>query len=74
MRITRATDALRACADTDDSDGPSDQEGEIIMKVVKTWTKKAIGEELGLQLSTIQTYLRSLYRKVGVSKKEALVW
>lgn len=74
MRITRATDAPRACADTDDSDGPSDQEGEIIMKVVKTWTKKAIGEELGLQLSTIQTYLRSLYRKVGVSKKEALVW
>ncbi len=50
------------------------QEGKVLIHVIRGWTNREIGDALGLCPETVRTYLRSLYRKTGLRRREALVW
>ena len=53
--------------------GLSTREAEIIRRVFDDLTEVAVARELGLAPSTIHTYLRRLYRKLGVKSRGELL-
>lgn len=64
MRIHRPTEAPQEI---------TPRESQVLDMLVRGYTPKAIGFELGLSVSTVKTHMRSLYRKMKVSTRTQLV-
>jgi len=57
------------------SEGLSDRESEILALVTQAKSNNEIAEMTYLSINTVKSYLRSLYRKIGVSTRtEAALW
>lgn len=55
--------------------GLTDREQEIVMKIADGLTNQEIAEILCLSMNTIKTYIRTAYRKMGVStRSQAVLW
>ena len=50
------------------------QEHRVLLLLKHGWTIAQLARALALQPATVESYLRSLYRKTGVSRREALLW
>ena len=51
------------------------RELEVLTRVTRGLTNTEIGDELGLSINSIKTYIRSAYRKIGVSRRtQAVTW
>ena len=53
--------------------GLSTREEEIVRGIFDDLTEAAIAHDLGLAPSTVHTYLRRLYRKLGVKSRSQLL-
>jgi DNA-binding NarL/FixJ family response regulator len=57
------------------TEGLSDREAEILALVTQAKSNREIAETTYLSVNTIKSYLRSLYRKLGVrTRTEAALW
>ena len=50
------------------------QEHRVLLLLKHGWTIAQLAAALALQPATVESYLRSLYRKTGLSRREALLW
>lgn len=55
--------------------GLSPREAELLALIVRGLTNQEMAERAYLSINTIKTYVRSCYRKIGVtSRSQAVVW
>ena len=53
----------------------TDREEEVLGEVVKGKTNREIAEELVIKERTVESHLRNIYQKLGVSNRtQAAVW
>ena len=58
-----------------DDSGLTPREREIVGLIVSGMSNREIGEELGLSINSVKTYIRSAYRKMGVERRtQAVLW
>jgi DNA-binding NarL/FixJ family response regulator len=51
------------------------REGDVIALVVAGRSNSEIGEELSVSINSVKTYIRSAYRKIGVTRRsQAVLW
>ncbi len=53
--------------------GLSPREGDVLRLVVRGFSNQQIADELFLSINSVKTYIRSAYRKVGVSTRAQVV-
>lgn len=57
------------------TEGLSEREGEILALITQGKTNAEIADLVSLSINSIKTYIRSAYRKVGVTNRvEAVLW
>ena len=56
-----------------DEHGLSEREGEVLGLLYRGNTQKRIAERLFLSVNSVQTYAKSLYRKLGVHSRQELI-
>jgi DNA-binding NarL/FixJ family response regulator len=57
------------------TEGLSDREAEILALVTQAKSNREIAEMMYLSINTVKSYLRSLFRKIGVrTRTEAALW
>ena len=56
-----------------DGHGLSERESEVLGLLYRGNTQKKIAEHLFLSVSSVQTYAKSLYRKLGVHSRQELI-
>ena len=55
--------------------GLSPREGEILALIGQGLTNDDIARQLFLSINSVKTYIRSAYRKIGVTRRtEAVLW
>lgn len=55
--------------------GLSDREAEVLTLICKGLSNQQIAEHLYLSVNSIKTYIRTMYRKIGVeSRAQAVIW
>ncbi len=58
-----------------DEFGISSRESEVLALICQGLSNKLVGESMHLQGNTVKTYIRSLYRKIGVrTRSQAVIW
>ena len=71
---TNAEDAHRRVASAlADAYGLTEREQQTAALVAKGYTAKRVAEELGVAPSTVQGYSKSIYRKMGIHRKDELI-
>ena len=70
MSVEDVSEILAAMAD---AHGLSEREGEVLGLLYRGNTQKKIAERLFLSVSSVQTYAKSLYRKLGVHSRQELI-
>ena len=68
-----AADVSEILAAMADAHGLSEREGEVLGLLYRGNTQKKIAERLFLSVSSVQTYAKSLYRKLGVHSRQELI-
>ena len=68
--VADVSEILAAMAD---AHGLSEREGEVLGLLYRGNTQKKIAERLFLSVSSVQTYAKSLYRKLGVHSRQELI-
>lgn len=72
--IANAEDAHRRVASAlADAYGLTEREQQTAALVAKGYTAKRVAEELGVAPSTVQGYSKSIYRKMGIHRKDELI-
>ena len=57
------------------SRGLSDREAEVLTLICRGMSNQQIAEHLYLSVNSIKTYIRTMYRKIGVeSRAQAVIW
>lgn len=74
LRETRSTpDPLAICQALAPSYGLTEREVQICALIAQGHTLDAVADHLGLAASTVRSYSKDLYRKLGVHKKQEIV-
>lgn len=61
--------------DSDDWAGLSERESQIMAQIVQGKSNQEIAEEFFLSINSVKTYIRSAYRKLGLSSRtQAVAW
>lgn len=68
-----AADVSEILAVMADAHGLSEREREVLGLLYRGNTQKKIAERLFLSVSSVQTYAKSLYRKLGVHSRQELI-
>lgn len=71
--LAGAIDVSAVIAALADEHGLSEREGEVLGLLYRGNTQKKIAERLFLSVNSIQTYAKSLYRKLGVHSRQELI-
>lgn len=51
------------------------REGQVVTLIARGYSNQEIAEELFLSINSVKTYVRSAYRRIGVSRRsQAVVW
>ena len=71
--LAGAIDVSVVIAALADEHGLSEREGEVLGLLYRGNTQKRIAERLFLSVNSVQTYAKSLYRKLGVHSRQELI-
>lgn len=75
IRGTRGRGSLRTADWPGRVEGLSDREAEVIGLICRGMSNLEIAEKLFLSVNSIKTYIRTAYRKIGVSTRaQAVLW
>ena len=66
-------DAASTCAFLRERHGLTERESEVMELLARGYTQKRIAEELNLSISSVQTYAKTLYRKLGIHSRQELI-
>lgn len=65
----------RPTASTAHSEGLTGRESEVLSLIVSAMSNREVANHLSLSLNSVKSYIRSIYRKIGVSSRsEAVSW
>lgn len=53
--------------------GLTERESEVMALLARGYTQKRIAEELGLSINSVQTYAKTLYRKLDIHSRQELI-
>ena len=55
--------------------GLSDRESEVLSLICQGLSNQQVAQNLYLSINSVKTYIRTLYRKIGVeSRSQAVIW
>lgn len=75
IRGVRGRDSLRTADWPGRAEGLSDREAEVIGLICRGMSNLEIADKLFLSVNSIKTYIRTAYRKIGVSTRaQAVLW
>lgn len=63
----------KRCKALSDSCGLSERQREVLVLIAQGRSAKYVEQELSISLSTAQTHIRNIYRKVGVHSRQELL-
>lgn len=64
---------MKRCRALSEKCGLSERQGEVLILIAQGRSAKYVEQELSISLSTAQTHIRNIYRKVGVHSRQELL-
>lgn len=64
---------LKRCQALSEKNGLSERQAEVLVLIAQGRSAKYVEQELSISLSTAQTHIRNIYRKVGVHSRQELL-
>ena len=64
---------MKRCQALSEKNGLSERQAEVLVLIAQGRSAKYVEQELSISLSTAQTHIRNIYRKVGVHSRQELL-
>lgn len=71
--VEKREPATPTCAVLRERHGLTERESEVMELLARGYTQKRIAEELNLSINSVQTYAKTLYRKLDIHSRQELI-